>query len=694
MHVIATAGHVDHGKSTLVRALTGMEPDRWAEERRRGMTIDLGYAWMTLPAGETKPAGDMGSAGDLGPAGETLAFVDVPGHERFVPNMLAGLGPVPAVMFVVAADGGWMPQSAEHLAAVDALGVRHGLLVVTRCDLADPAQATREALAEISRTSLGPVPAVPVSAVTGQGLDDLKAALARLAAALGAARPAGPAPVRLWIDRSFTIRGAGTVITGTLPAGTVRNNQELLLSPAGRPVRARGLEALGEPADAVTGVARVALNLRGIPADLPARGMALIEPDQWTITSEIDVRVVPPAANPQPKLPADLLVHIGSARTPARVRILGTDAGHSPAAIYVRLRLREPLPLHAGDRVILRDPGAAGLAIYGATVLDPFPPPLARRGAGVAAVRELGGWPDGPRAADLLRRHKLLRAAQLTAAGVTGLPEPVARDWLADPGHWAWLRAELPKVVAAFCARDPLAQGMPAEAARAALGLPSRDLVPALVGGDVLLDGAYLRIFTKHAAQEPETPSAGATWQEDDATAAAPGKSPVGAVGTAPARSPTAAAGPAPGKSPAATAPGKSPTGAVGPAPAGSPAAAAGQLPPRIADAVQAVLDGLAAEPFAAPDSERLRQLGLDARALAAAARVGLLLRVADLVVLAPGADKEAARVLAGLDQPFTTSQARQALNTSRRVAIPLLEYLDRARVTERLPGDLRRVRP
>src|SRR6516162_5469549 len=171
MRVIATAGHVDHGKSTLVRALTGMEPDRWAEERRRGMTIDLGYAWMTLPSGEK------------------LAFVDVPGHERFVPNMLAGLGPVPAVLFVVAADGGWMPQSAEHLAAVDALGVRHGLLVVTRADLADPEPVTRVALAEIARTSLGSVEAVAVSAVTGAGLDDLRAALARLAAAL---RPASP----------------------------------------------------------------------------------------------------------------------------------------------------------------------------------------------------------------------------------------------------------------------------------------------------------------------------------------------------------------------------------------------------------------------------------------------------------------------------------------------------------------------
>jgi selenocysteine-specific elongation factor len=622
MHVIATAGHVDHGKSTLVRALTGMEPDRWAEERRRGMTIDLGYAWLTLPA-------------EQNPAGEKLAFVDVPGHERFVPNMLAGLGPVPAVMFVVAADGGWMPQSAEHLAAVDALGVSHGILVITRADLADPGPATRQALAEIASTSLGPVEAIAVSAVTGQGLDDLRGALGRLIAKLSAPGPA--APVRLWIDRSFTIRGSGTVVTGTLPAGTVRNGQELLLSPSAQPVRIRALQALGEPADVVTGVARVALNLRGVPADLPERGMALIEPDRWTLTAELYVRITTRAADQQPKFPPELLLHIGSARTQARVRILGTHDG-SPgerSASYARLRLRDPLPLHAGDRVLLRDPGAARLAIYRATVLDPAPPPLARRGAGAAAVRDLAPWPDTPSAGDLLGRHKLLRAAALAAEGVTDRPRPVAGDWLADPGHWASLDAMLPEVVAEFCARDPLAPGMPAEAARAALRLPSRDLVAALVHPPVILDGGYLRIATAPAAE------------------AAPAPIP----------------------------------------PASAQARQAGVLPPAIAAAVEAVLDDLARDPFAAPDAERLRQLGLDNKAVATAARVGLLLRVADMVVLAPGADKEAARLLAQLEQPFTTSRARQALRTSRRVAIPLLEYLDRSRVTERLPGDLRRIR-
>jgi selenocysteine-specific elongation factor len=151
VHVVATAGHVEHGKSMLVRALTGMEPDRWEAERRRGMTIDLGYAWTTLPSGDE------------------LAFVDVPGHERFITNMLAGVGPVPAVMFVVAADGGWMPQSAEHLAALDALGVRHGVLAVTRADLADPGPALRQAARTIAGTSIGELETVAVSALTRQG---------------------------------------------------------------------------------------------------------------------------------------------------------------------------------------------------------------------------------------------------------------------------------------------------------------------------------------------------------------------------------------------------------------------------------------------------------------------------------------------------------------------------------------------
>ena len=202
MHVVATAGHVDHGKSTLVRALTGQDPDRLEEEHRRGLSIVLGYCWT-----------------DLDPVGD-VAFVDVPGHERFLSTTLAGLGPVSAALLVVAADDPWMPQTAEHLAALDALGVRHGVLAVTRCDLADPAPALARAVDEVSRTSLRGAPAVVVSGRTGSGLEELRTALGSVLAAMPV--PDSDADVRLWVDRAFHVRGAGTVVTGTLPAGTLR----------------------------------------------------------------------------------------------------------------------------------------------------------------------------------------------------------------------------------------------------------------------------------------------------------------------------------------------------------------------------------------------------------------------------------------------------------------------------------------
>jgi selenocysteine-specific elongation factor len=575
VHVVATAGHVDHGKSTLVRALTGMEPDRWAEERRRGMTIDLGFAWTTLESGER------------------LAFVDVPGHERFVTNMLAGVGPVPAVMVVVAADEGWMPQSAEHLAAIDALGVRHGLLVVTRADRADPAGALAQARAEIARTTLGDVDAVAVSGATGQGLPDLRAALTRLAARLPVPDP--DAPVRIWIDRAFTIKGSGTVVTGTLPAGTVRSGAELLLD--GRPVRVRGLQTLKENTAVTAAVSRVAINLRGIERDGVSRGMALTS-SEWTVTDLIDVRVEEAA-----RLPREPVLHIGSAAVPVRLRPLGDDAA--------RLTLTRPLPLHIGDRILLRDPGARRIA--GADVLDVRPPVLRRRGAAATRARELGtGVPD---AAELIRRRGLVRRPDLLAMGVTPEDEPVAADWLADPAHWASLRRRLAEEVARHAAADPLEPGLPVEAARALLNLPDRRLVDALARPPLRLESGRV-----HAA------------------------------------------------------------------------AAASGLPPAVADAVRRLRAELDPHPFRAPEADRLAELGLTGRALGAAVRAGALLKIAEGVVLLPGADTGALRVLASLPQPFTVSEARRALDTSRRVAVPLLEYLDRRGLTTR-SGDRRTLR-
>jgi selenocysteine-specific elongation factor len=617
MQVIATAGHVDHGKSTLIKALTGMDPDRWEAEQRRGLTIDLGYAWLTLPSGER------------------IAFVDVPGHERFVPNMLAGVGPVPAVLFVVAADGGWKPQSAEHLAVVDALGIRRGLLVVTRSDLADPGPALSEAGQLIAASSLGQVEALAVSAVTGEGLPMLVDALGRLAGSLPVPDPG--APVRIWVDRAFTMAGSGTVVTGTLPAGTVRRGDELVITPSMRPVRVRSIQALGEPVEELTGPARAALNLRGTSHDRLGRGMALVHPGRWTLTDVIDVRLADRArggAGPgsPSRLPRTLTLHAGATRTVAKVRQLGDS--------IARLTLREPIPLHVGDHVLLRDPGAsrpagpAALAVnarpaprserdpgvYGAVVLDVTPPPLTRRGAGTSAAAELGSWPDPPTAFDLLRRHGLLRASSLLAMGISEHPDPVCGEWLADPGHWAKLANHLSEAVATHIGREPLAPGLPVEAARSALGLPDRRLVDALVQPPLRVRDGLVHI---------------------------------------------------------------PPAEGNGPAP---------DLPATVAAAVRVLLADLAATPFASPDADRLRHLGLDLRAIAAAERAGLLLRISDHIVLAPGADAVARQVLSGLPQPFTAAEARVALHTTRRVAIPLLEFLDRAGVTQRLPDDRRQM--
>jgi selenocysteine-specific elongation factor len=635
MHVIATAGHVDHGKSLLVRALTGMEPDRWEAEQRRGMTIDLGFAWMTLPSGEA------------------IAFVDVPGHERFITNMLAGAGPAPAVMFVVAADEGWKPQSAEHLAAIDALGVRHGILVITRADLADPAPALRQAERKIAATSLGELEAVAVSAVTGQGLPDLIAALGRLAARLPEPDPG--AGVRLWLDRVFAIKGSGTVVTGTLQAGTIRTGDELTATPSIRTVRVRGVQSLGAPAAQVSGVARVALNLRGVSTRELGRGMALTQAGRWTVTGVIDVRLAPPSPPQQQpadtvRLPPQLALHIGAARTVARVRMLGSQ--------FARLSLDRPLPLHIGDRVLLRDPGAApdhagGRPVFGATVLDVIPPRLRGHGAAAAAERELASWPEVPGTPDLLRRHRLLRARQATAMGLCDLPPPVSGEWLADPAHWRRLRHLLAAAVEAHTARDPLAPGLPVEAARAELGLPDRSLVEALAawrpddgaGKMLRASGGYLSRADGGNGGEPR----------DAGAPLAPGQRPAAGRSTEQASHP--------------------------------------RLPAPVAEAVQAVLADLADAPFSAPGAERLAELGLDARAAAAAERAGLLRRLPGNVLLAPDAPERAARILAGLPQPFTTAQARQALGTSRRVVIPLLEWLDRERVTRRLPDDRRTMR-
>jgi len=599
MQVVATAGHVDHGKSTLVRALTGMEPDRWAEERRRGMTIDLGFAWTTLRSGAE------------------IAFVDVPGHERFVTTMLAGVGPVPAVLLVVAADEGWMPQSAEHVDALSALGVRNGLLVITRSDLLEPDLAREEALTHLEGTPLAGLPSVCVSAATGQGMDDLRAALEVLAAGLPVPDPR--ADVRLWVDRAFTIRGAGTVVTGTLPAGRLRVDDELeLLSGEHEPrrVTVRGLQSLGQPHERVAGVARVAVNLRGVPREAVVRGDVLLTPGAWRPTAELDVRLsgIRGAVPDLDELPEQLTFHVGSAAVAAHVRPLGDDV--------VRLRLRHPLPLRIGDRAVLRDPGRRRVTA-GLSVLDVAPPPLRRRGAAVRRARELAEV-GGPDAAGELRRRGVVRRADLVAMGVPrsevdAVAAPGAAGHLLDPDLATALGTRLAAAVAAHDAADPVDPGLALEAARRALDLPDTRLVEV-----VLRHGTV----DEHGGQGP----AAALTLRDGRVAALAGAGP----------------------------------------------------PPAVRTALDALRTDLLRHPFDAPEAARLTELGLGPRQLASLVRNGELLRIADGVVLLPGADDRAVEVLATLGPEFTLSAARQALGTSRRVAVPLLELLARTGRTER----------
>ncbi|WP_413452071.1 SelB C-terminal domain-containing protein [Georgenia phoenicis] len=581
MHVVATAGHVDHGKSALVTALTGAQPDRLEEEQRRGLSIELGYAWTTVPG-----------------AGE-VAFVDVPGHERFISTTLAGLGPVPAVLFVVAADDPWMPQAAEHLAALDALGVEHGVLAVTRADLADPAPARERALAELAATTLRGAPAVTVSARTGEGLDELRAALADMVTALP--DPTVREPVRLWVDRSFTMPGAGTVVTGTLPAGRVGPGDGLVSARGGH--RVRGVQSLGRAVEEAVGPARVALNVSG----RVERGDVLLTPDAWHRTEVVDVRLGPVrlGSGEPPQRP---LLHLGSTVLGVHHRPLGPGLS--------RLTVEGPLPLRVGDRALLRDPGTRRL--WAVTVLDPAPPPLRRRGAARLRAEALAGAHGQPDAAAEVARRGLVEIELLARIGVPVDPLPegvVAADgWLLSAESAAAASRAAVEAVTEHAAAAPLEPALTLAALAERLGLPTAELAAAVV-------------------REPLRVEAGRVL-------------PAGADGVA----------------------------------------------PDVRAAVSALRERLAGSPFAAPAADELPALGLSPKVQGAAVRAGLLLCPAQGVVLLPGADDLAAERLAELPQPFTVSEARGHLGTSRRVVLPLLAHLDRTGRTRRLPDDRRRV--
>lgn len=596
MHVVATAGHVDSGKSTLVRALTGMEPDRWEEERRRGLTIDLGYAWTTLPSGQD------------------VAFVDVPGHERFLGNMLAGIGPAPVVCFVVAADEGWQAQSSDHRDAVAALGIEHGVVVLSRADRASGQRAAdvlSRTRTELAGTGLRDAPAIAVSAIDGTGLAELRAALDGVLAQVPA--PTTTGRVRLWVDRSFTITGSGTVVTGTLAAGTLAQGDrlELLGHSGSRPVAVRGLQSRDTSYPSVEPVSRVALNLRDVAATDIRRGDALVTPGAWPTTGVVGIHRTTGVAYTE--VPEQVMVHVGTASVPARLRPFGAD--------HARLVLDRPLPLVLGDRLVLRDPGSRSV-LGGARILDADPPELRRRGDGANWAERLSGMDP---AGDILGEVAARGAVQVDHLRKLGLLPGLDTDapqgvrvfgdwWVHAPVLEAW-QHRLRAAVEALQEKDPLAPGLSMGAARDLLRLPGERLLSHVIrGAELEQEGGHIRL----------------PGSEDN----------------------------------------------LGP----------------IEPAIVQLERRLSAAAFHAPEADELAALGLGARELAAAERTGRLLRLRDGVVLLPTAPALAMRTLAGLAQPFTTSQARQALDTTRRVAVPLLEHLDSRGWTKRIDAGHRTV--
>jgi selenocysteine-specific elongation factor len=404
--VVATAGHVDHGKSSLVRALTGTDPDRWAEERRRGLTLDLGFAHTELASGAT------------------IAFVDVPGHVRFLSNMLAGVGAVRSVLFVVAATEAWKPQSEEHLRICELLGIDRGVIALTKVDLVDADHrwlAAAEVRERLSGSPLADAPLVEVSSTTGEGLDALREELQRLAATT--AEPPDTHRARVWVDRVFSARGAGTVITGTSTHGTLRTDDRVIVGPRGLEARIRQIQTLGRVVDEIGPGRRVALNLAGIDHHDVIRGDAVVVPDRWhqTQTADVELSVLSTLDHSVSRRGAHV-VHIGSAEIPARVRVLGSEALAPGSRGLVRLHLSRRVPVLPGDRFVLRDSGRSA-TIGGGEILDVAPrlrASKARPDRSVDRVIAEHGWIT----AEMLER--------LTGA----LRTPTVGVWVVDPQRW------------------------------------------------------------------------------------------------------------------------------------------------------------------------------------------------------------------------------------------------------------------
>jgi selenocysteine-specific elongation factor len=496
MHVIGTAGHVDHGKSTLVQRLTGIDPDRFEEEKRRGLTIDLGFAWLPLPSGNE------------------IGIIDVPGHERFIKNMLAGAGGISVVLFVVAANEGWMPQSTEHLAILDVLGITSGVVALTKADTVDAETlevARLETEEHLERTGLAGSPVVPVSATTGEGVDEL---VMRLDEAVGRApEPMDRGRPRLWIDRVFSIAGAGTVVTGTLAGGRLEIDREIEISPQGRRARIRSIQSHKKQLRSVGPANRVALNLVGLDRGGAERGNAVVGPSQWRSTRTIDaeVRVLPEwAMGPDHVLTekGSHLLYAGSAETPVRIKLLDVASIPTGGLGFAQLYLRDPLPLARGDRFVLRDAGRM-LTFGGGTILDPLSARVQRSDQKrLALLKRFADASEAEALQALTEAEGQLDADEAALrTGHSGMVPGVVRlgGLLVSSRRLEELQSAVHEVLLEHHSANPLESGMTRAVVRAGTGLDS-SAFDALVDTieDVQSDGALLRLASHAVSMSPE----------------------------------------------------------------------------------------------------------------------------------------------------------------------------------------------
>jgi selenocysteine-specific elongation factor len=643
MRVIGTAGHVDHGKSTLVHALTGIDPDRLREEKEREMTIDLGFAWLTLP-------------GD-----EQVGVIDVPGHIDFIKNMLAGVGGIDAALFVVAADEGVMPQTSEHLAILDLLQVSNGVVALTKIDAVtedgwlDLVQADlRETLAG---TCLADAPIIPVSARTGAGLETLKRTLADALAGIPPRQDKGQP--RLPIDRVFSIAGFGTVVTGTLADGQFRVGDEVEIVPGGLKARVRGLQTHKKAAEVSLPGSRLAINLTGVHTDQLRRGQVVTRPGSLQPTTLVDVKMrlvhpgLPLGGDAVPALHHNQAVdfYSGAAEVPARTRLLDAEQIHAGGSGWVQLRLAEPVALAPGDRFIIRQ-SSPSMTLGGGLVINVHPRRRWRRFQPevIAQLETLArGTPEdlllhalsgsGPIALKAAVERTGMDAAmaestlsamitdgQIVAFGVVALPLAAGNTPALSLGGWRELAARMELALNDYHAQYPLRGGMAREELKSRV--QGRDRWPARLFNEMLARAAAEHVLIETGGELVARPDFRPTF---------------------------------------------------------SPAQQA---------RVDALLAAYRRQPFSPPTmAESIAQT--DAEIVSALIYQGTLVRLSDdVLLLRETYDEMLGRIVDHIKQTgsITVAQVRDLFNTSRKYALALMEHLDERKVTRRV-GDERVLR-